>query len=82
MPSLQSQFENVHGKVKIVDGKLELNDVKRAPEGCKCFPAQSTWQEIQADLRLASVSITEDYGVLPGFLRWETLKGNNTALYN
>lgn len=65
MSSLQSQSENVDGKAMIVDGKLELNDMKRAPEGCKRFPPQSTWQGIPGDLRLASMSVTEDCSVPP-----------------
>lgn len=34
MSSLQCQIQNVHGKAMIADGKLELNDIKRAPRGC------------------------------------------------
>lgn len=34
MSSLQCQFQNVSGKAMTADGKLELNDMKRAPGGC------------------------------------------------
>lgn len=57
MSSLQCQFQNVHGKAVTADGKLQLNDMKRAPGRC-CAVDMAMDQELTSLWRLQALPKT------------------------